>query len=77
MKTPKIMKLQVLGVLAITSYEIVDVNKQLTIERARVDDMCGKMAKLENSGIEVARNTGKRTVHHIKVRIKKELLFRI
>ena len=64
------MKLQVLGVLAITSNQIVDVNKRLTIERARVDDMCSKMAKLETSGIEVARNTGKRTVDHIKVRNK-------
>ena len=69
--------MQVLGILAITSNEIVEVNKRLTIERARVDDMCSKMAKMETSGIEVARNTGKRTVHHIKVRIKKELLFRI
>ena len=69
--------MQVLGILAITSNEIVEVNKRLTIERATVDDMCSKMAKMETSGIEVARNTGKRTVDHIKVRIKKELLFRI
>ena len=68
------MKLQVLGVLAITSNEIVDVNKRLTIERARVENMCNKMAKQETSGIEVARNTGKRTVDHIKVSVKKELL---
>ena len=49
---------------------MVDVNKRLTIQQGRMDEVCEKMARMETSGIVVARNSARSTFNCDKVAIE-------